>query len=326
MRKYNILVTGVGAIIGYGIISSLRKSRYDCRIIGMDIYEDAVGQVWCDEFLQAVLAADEKYIDFLKDVMEKYRIDLVFFGTEQEIQKCNANRKELGIYLDRLVLNREEIVTLSEDKWLTMCFLRDRGMNYIRGSVSADFEEAKKKYGLPLLMKPRRSYASKGIRIVSTKEEYDAWKEAQGEEFMVQEFVGDDEHEYTAATFGFGDGTCLQPIVMRRKLSKAGATDKAFIESVPAVDKEIERLVRELKPLGPTNFQFRLHNGNYLLLEINPRISASTSIRAAFGYNEAELCIEYFLEGHRPENRKIRYGRAFRYITEAILYYDSGNI
>ena len=88
MRRYNILVTGVGAIIGYGIISSLRKSRYDCFIVGMDIYDDAAGQVWCDVFLQAIPAADENYIAFLKQVIDEYHIDLVFFGTEQEIQKC----------------------------------------------------------------------------------------------------------------------------------------------------------------------------------------------------------------------------------------------
>ena len=64
MRKYNILVTGIGAIIGYGVISSLRKSKYDCNIVGMDIYDDAVGQVWCDEFIQAIPAADDGYISF----------------------------------------------------------------------------------------------------------------------------------------------------------------------------------------------------------------------------------------------------------------------
>lgn len=47
-RKYNILVTGIGAIIGYGIIKSLRNSKYDCNIIGIDIFNDAIGQkmVW----------------------------------------------------------------------------------------------------------------------------------------------------------------------------------------------------------------------------------------------------------------------------------------
>lgn len=142
---------------------------------------------------------------------------------------------------------------------------------------------------------------------------------------MVQEYVGNTECEYTSATFGFGDGNCIQPIVMRRKLSKAGATDKAIIEMIPGIDDEIYKLAKVLKPVGPTNFQFRLHKGKYLLLEINPRISSSTSIRTAFGYNEAEMCIEYFLEGNIPKSREISTGKAYRYITEAVIYNDRDN-
>ena len=50
MRQINALVTGIGTIIGYGIIDSLRKSKYDVNIVGMDINPDAVGKNWCDEF------------------------------------------------------------------------------------------------------------------------------------------------------------------------------------------------------------------------------------------------------------------------------------
>ena len=326
MRRYNILVTGIGAIIGYGIISSLKKSKYDCYIVGMDIYDDAAGQVWCDKFVQAILAADDRYIDFLQSVIEKYEIDLVFFGTEQEIQKCYSCREELGENYKKLVINTGDAIELSEDKWYTTCFLKDHGINYINSSISCDFNEARKMFGLPLLLKPRKSYASKGIIKASAEEEFNAWKIEQGNQFMVQEMIGDDDHEYTAATFAFGDGTCIKPIVMRRKLSKAGATDKAIVEPVPQIDEEIYKIVKALKPIGPTNFQFRLHNGKYLLLEINPRISSSTSIRTEFGYNEAEMCIEFFLEKHKPSDRKLRTGRAYRYITEAVIYDDSNHI
>ncbi len=325
MRKYNILVTGVGAIIGYGIISSLRKSKYDCFIIGMDIYNDAAGQVWCDEFVQAILASDDEYIDFLKGVIDKHQIDLVFFGTEQEITKCYLCKEKLGDYYRKLVINADKVLELSEDKWDTALFLKANGLNYIRGSVDCDFFEAKNEFGLPLLLKPRRSYASKGIIRTNSEEEFNAWKREYGKQFMVQEFVGDDDHEYTASTFAFGDGTCIEPIVMRRKLSKAGATDKAVVEPVQQINEEIVKIVNCLKPIGPTNFQFRLHNGKYLLLEINPRISSSTSIRTAFGYNEAEMCIEYFVENHKPKNKKLLMGRAYRYIAEAIIY-DCDNI
>ena len=326
MKKYNILVTGIGAIIGYGVISSLRKSKYDCFIVGMDIFDDAAGQVWCDKFVQAILAADKNYISFLKEQIDKYKIDLVFFGTEQEIQKCYQSKEELGEYYKKLVINTDKAIMLAEDKWDTSCFLKDNNLDYIPGSITFDYETAVRNFGLPLLMKPRRSYASKGIKIVESKEDFNAWKEEYKDQFLVQKFIGDIDHEYTAATFGFGDGSCITPIVMRRKLSKAGATDKAIVESNPDIENEIYKITKVLKPNGPTNFQFRYHDGKYLLLEINPRISSSTSIRTAFGYNEAEMCIDYFVEGNKPAAPMLKTGRAYRYSTEAVVYNDSDNI
>lgn len=326
MRKYNILVTGIGAIIGYGVIHSLRKSQYDVNIVGIDIFKDAVGQVWCDDFVQARLAASPDYISFLKNIIDKYNIDLVFFGTEQEIQKCYESKQVLGEYYKKLVINNDNIIKLSEDKWLTGKFLMDNGFDAIPASISADFEQAKQMFGLPLLMKPRKSYASKGIEKVSSESEFNKWRQEYSDQFMVQQLIGDEEHEYTAATFGFNDGNCIQPIILRRKLSKAGATDKATVENIPELEKIINGITKILKPLGPTNYQFRKHNNKFMLLEINPRISSSTSIRTAFGYNEAEMCIKYFLEGIKPQNLKIRQGRAVRYITETIEYYDSNNI
>lgn len=326
MRKYNILVTGIGAIIGYGIIYSLKKSKYNIQIVGMDIFDDAVGQVWCDEFVQAISAADKHYSSFLKDTIDRFDIDLVFFGTEQEIKRCCECREELGDYYKKLVINKDNLIRLSEDKWNTLCFLKDQGLNYIPSSITASFDEARRAFGLPLLMKPRKSYASKGICKVSEEKEFNAWKEKYSDQFMVQELIGDEEHEYTAAAFGFGDGTCIKPIVMRRKLSKAGATDRAIIQPVLKIEEEIYKLTKELKPLGPTNFQFRLHKGKYFLLEINPRISSSTSIRTAFGYNEAEMCIEYFVEGKKPEGKQLRTGRVYRYIADVVEYNDSNTI
>ena len=325
-KKYNILVTGVGAIIGYGVISSLRKSKFDCNIIGMDIFYDASGQVWCDKFIQATLAADKNYISFLKNVIDEYNIDLVFFGTEQEIMKCYKSKEELGEYYKKLVINNGNLIDLSEDKWDTTCFLRENGFKYIPCSITATFDEASAEFGLPLLMKPRRSYASKGICKVNTREEFDSWKLEYADQFMVQKLIGDEEHEYTAATFGFGDGTCIKPIIMKRKLSKAGATDKAVVMPVPEIEKEIIEMVKMLKPVGPTNFQFRFDEDKYLLLEINPRISSSTSIRMAFGYNEAEMCINYFVEGIRPVDVELKTGKAYRYIADAVEFDDSNNI
>ena len=70
MAKLNILVTGVGAIIGYGIVNSLRMTGRELNIVGMDVYPDAVGQHFCDHFVQAKYADSVDYLDFLFDVID----------------------------------------------------------------------------------------------------------------------------------------------------------------------------------------------------------------------------------------------------------------
>jgi carbamoyl-phosphate synthase large subunit len=56
------------------------------------------------------------------------------------------------------------------------------------------------------------------------------------------------------------------------------------------------------------------------LLEINPRISSSTSIRTKFGYNEALMSVDYFLNGIIPTQPKIQKGKAIRYTEDLIIY------
>ena len=80
-----------------------------------------------------------------------------------------------------------------------------------------------------------------------------------------------------------------------------------------------------LRPIGPTNFQLRRHEGALQLLEINPRVSSSTSIRATFGYNKAFMAVEYFLQGKEPVQPRIRPGRAVRYVEDAIFYDDQSD-
>jgi carbamoyl-phosphate synthase large subunit len=108
-------------------------------------------------------------------------------------------------------------------------------------------------------------------------------------------------------------------------LSGEGATVKAHVVELPEMNAQLAQLVDIFKPVGPTNFQFRQHEGEILLLEINPRISSSTSLRTAFGYNEAAMCIEYYLQGEVPEKRPLRSGRAVRYI-EDMVFYDCDNL
>jgi len=322
---YTVLVTGVGAIIGYGIVRSLRALPFPVKIVGMDIYPDAVGQQWCDTSEQAHPASSPRYVEFLRDLLQRNRVDLVMPGIEQDIMRLT---KDLDLFADldtRFVLNTRVLVETAEDKWLLHTRLVEAGFPTIPTYIDGDFETLSGKLGLPFLLKPRRSYASKGIFQIETEGDFSYWKKKLGDNFMVQRIVGSDDQEYTAGAFGYGDGECSPAIVFQRRLSGEGATAKAIVVENPDIKGQIDKLCRLFSPVGPTNFQFRYHQGEYLLLEINPRISSSTSLRTAFGFNEAGMCIDFFLRGKRPSPGRLRTGRALRYVEDIIIH-DSPDI
>ncbi len=313
---YRILITGVGAIIGYGIIKTIKMSCFNAYIVGCDIYEDAVGQKWCNKFYQAIPSASDTYISFLTDLIEKEKIDLVFFGTEQEILKCAT---ETFSYRNICVLNNRFLIHLAQDKWDTHCYLKEHFFQTIPTFIEGSYEDLSAILGNKLLLKPRNSYASKGIVEVSSKEEFIFWKKKMGTSFMAQQIVGNKQEEYTASIFGYGDGTSTNCICLRRKLGQDGATWIAEVCANETIFEEVGKLTKLLKPVGPTNYQFRIHQGNAMLLEINPRISSATSIRAIFGFNEAELCIKFWMECTKQTALEIRKGKAVRYIADLLL-------
>ena len=86
------------------------------------------------------------------------------------------------------------------------------------------------------------------------------------------------------------------------------------------MNEALLKFCKYFKPIGPTNFQFRKHEGVLKLLEINPRISSATSIRTAFGYNECKMAVEYYLKNKKPKQPVIKQGRAVRYTEDFIFY------
>ena len=168
-------------------------------------------------------------------------------------------------------------------------------------------------------MKRRRSYASKGLAVIEDEDDFAYFRKKAGSDFMVQPIIGSADREYTVGVFGYGDGSSSRPFQLIRRLSGEGATAKARIVHFDVLDDAVRKLVAAFKPVGPTNFQFRENKGVFYLLEINPRISSSASIRTAFGYNEALLALDFYLGHKRTPAAFAETGSAVRYIADWIV-------
>jgi putative carbamoyl-phosphate synthase L chain, ATP-binding len=323
-KKYTILVTGVGAIIGYGIIKSLRVSGYDCNIIGIDIFYDAVGQKWCDEFVQGKRADSKDFINFINNIVKKRSINLVIPGIEQDLESLIKNFEKLNKNA-KYVLNNKELFDVFYNKKKTYDFLSNK-IDLIPYIYFCDnlYEKAKDKFGLPFILKQDVSYASKGVATICNQKDFMYFVKKFGQNCMAQKKLDIRNSEYTCSIFGLGDGNFVNPICLQRELSTEGATKKAInIQIDKALMEIIQIISKHCKFEGPTNLQFIKYINRYLLLEINARFSSSTSIREIFGVNEAKMCIEYYLENKTPELQEQKFGTVVRYIEDA--YFDSNS-
>lgn len=319
-----VLVSGASGIVGYGVLRSLRATGAELLLIGTSIHVDSVAQGFCDIFEEAPLTSDDGYIAWLARTIQDHRVDLLIPGIEADMYKWSEHRRELENAGARLLLNDAELIASCKDKWTFYQRLVRLGTSYaIDTSLSQDYRFLADNFGLPFLLKPRRGFGSKGIVRIGGADEFSEHRDHVGPMLMAQPIVGNDDDEYTASAFGDGTGGFRARMCLRRKLSRDGFTEKGEVVESPAIDEALSVLCRHFRPLGPTNFQFRTHEGTLKLLEINPRISSSTSLRAGFGYNESLMAVEYFLQRKEVEQPAIRRGRAVRY-SEDFFFYETG--
>ena len=318
-----ILVSGASGIVGYGVLRSLRQAGQPCFLVGTSIYDDSVAPAFCDVFEQAPPTSAPEYLDWLLTTLRRHRIDMLIPGIEIDMYHCVEHVPEICEAGTLPLLNVPDLIALCKDKWAFYQRLAHAGLACaIDSSLEADFAALVQQFGLPFLLKPRQGFGSKGIVRVTSEEIFLMHRADIGAVLMAQPIVGNDEEEFTTSAFCDGRGGYFASMTLRRKLSRDGFTDKAEVadtaEFVPAMDE----LCRLFSPLGPTNFQFRRCAAGPKLLEINPRISSSTSIRTAFGYNESAMALDYFLDHRDPSQPAIRHGRAVRYTDEKIFYED----
>ena len=114
-----ILVTGVGSLLGQGILKSINDSSLDYSVTGTDYFPSAVGLYWVDKgyLLPDILKPEineEEWINALIKVINEEKIDIVLPGLDFEIPIMSRNKttfeKQTGA---ALLVSSEEIVTVA---------------------------------------------------------------------------------------------------------------------------------------------------------------------------------------------------------------------
>lgn len=322
MRKVNILVLGVGGNVSQGILTAIKSSHIPCRIVGACISEESLGLYFCDVAYISPYANEPTFVDWVADICNKEKIDIVFSGVEENVLALESGRAQFESKTKALFVScNKEQLEIGQNKYRTAMWLKQHGCNYPKSANIANETEVDRlinEVGFPLLAKPNSGKGAHGIFKVYSKKELEL---ISGKDYCLQELIGDEDHEYTVACYVDKHGQMQDSLIMHRSL-KYGTTFMSEIVQDACIKEECDKICSEFKPQGPLNIQLRIHQGRPVCFELNVRFSGTTPIRAMWGYNDVEAMIREYLFDEQVSLHPQKKGKAYRYYNEAFIDVD----
>ncbi len=318
--KATVLVTGAGALLGQGVIKSLRLADPAYRIVAVDPDPRGVGLYWADAAHLVPMATSPDYLDSLRRILERERPDAVLVGTDVELPKLARHREELeDSHGTRIIVSSPDVVRIADDKWLTYRFLESHGLPRPRSALPDGVAALIRECGFPLVVKPRTGARSEGVRRVDDEGQLQAALRVT-ENPIVQERVATSSDEYTSGIL-MTEGRVHAVVTMRRDL-RDGNTYRAYVLPESPFDAYLAEVGHRLRAFGPVNFQFRVANGIAKIFEINARFSGTTPLRAYAGFNEVDRLLRHVLRGDPIPRPSLREMIILRYWDEVVVRPD----
>lgn len=317
--KINILITGVGSELAFSIIKALKISDLNYWLVGTDIYQEVVGKYWGDKFYQVPKVVDEKnYISELKRIIQSEKIDILIPTVDPELPILSKYKKEFKEKLHcHILINEFEEINRFNDKWLSYLWYIEHAIatpKSILPENNTDLEKSALALEYPMIMKPRVGGGSRSIFKINSFLDVAKYIEIVPKPIL-QQYLFPDNEEYTAGTYKTIDNEVFT-IILKRTL-KFGMTNTAETVFNKELNDFAKEVILKTNLIGSNNIQFRVTKQGPKVLEINPRFSGTTGIRASFGFNDVEMWIKevMFPKSKTPEP-VIKKGFVLRFMEE----------
>lgn len=308
MNRARVLVTGVGGrSVGHQILQALLLVRDRYEIVATDADAFSYGLYQVKDRYIVPRASDPRYLDSIRALIQKERIDIVLPGTEPEVAVLGACRKTLGC---PAIVNPQPVLEICANKNRLADWLSANGFLSPRTVPASDWKALVDQTGFPIVGKPAENTGgSKGVQLLNSAEEieqYLALSDAP-DKVLFQQYVGSGADEYTVGVAISETGDIIDSIVLRRVLTglslgvnreiagRSYALSTGYSQGViikhPRIQQVCEGLAHKIGARGPLNIQCRLERDDVYIFEVHPRFSGTASIRAAAGFNEPDMLI-----------------------------------
>lgn len=280
------------------------------KVFATDMQLSAPALQVADVKLQVPAVYAENYVDITLDICKEYRIDALISLNDLELPILAENKarfKNLGV---KVIVSDSEVIDICFDKYKTAQWVESLGLKspktYVRLQDVKD-ALAKGEINFPLFMKPRWGSGSIGLESIADMEElniyYHLLMKKIKKTILATASVGDEyimiQEKLTGNEFGLDvmndlEGNNVGVSVKQKLAMRAGETDKAITRDLPEVREMGRKIGEALKHIGNLDVDIMQNaNGDYCVLELNPRFGGGYPFSYEAGVNMPKAIIEW---------------------------------
>lgn len=302
MTPFRVLITGVGSLVGTGILDVVEGRRERLWVMGTSFGAEAPGVFRCDEAFFTEHSDGAAFERRLEDIISRSRPDVVIPGRDPDIGVLASLSERLPAV--RSMVGGPASARLFADKLATFEFARASGLPVVSTSLATDGPIAP-----PAIVKPRFGSGSIGVRILLDRAQIAAAR--QEADSVLQPLIGPVPPipdvsqgwplfwQCRPARQGGVQGLILPdgavgPSLAFEVTHEAGkVTEQWVVEDAElvALGAGYLRALADAGWRGPANVAC-VHTGSeWLGLELNGRFTGGTAARTAMGFDEVGLAI-----------------------------------
>lgn len=337
-------MTGGGAPGAAGIIHCLKKQE-GLTITAADANATSIGKFLAHDFCQVPLASDPRFIDTVLTIAREKKIDIILPLVTRELLPFSNNISLFESQGTKVLVSPASSLAIANDKSRLYQFLEWRGIAVPAFRVVEtveQFREAVEQLGYPakpICFKPSVSNGSRGFRIISeqmndldllfnhkpqsTYLRFDTAIEilSSGKfpELLVSEYLPGEEYSVDCLVKQ-GEPVLIVPR-LRKRMINGISVEGEFIHDQSIIDY-CTRIVSELKLHGNIGVQVKKsERGQFLVLEINPRVQGTISAALGAGINLPVLAVKQELGMPISQNElRIKWGTKFVRFWQDVFY------
>lgn len=304
VKEYSVIITGGGSVMGQSIYKALANSTYAkyMNVICLNSLEINAGfnfETTLSKFKSQTniicpfASNREEYVAFIEGLIEKHAVDIIYPGTQHELDILSILNDNVGIVAcpdnktARNCLDKANTTEILEANDIPT----PKSIRVINGFVEND--EIPVSY--PVILKPNSSSASRNVfkcdNSSSLHSSLNEYKSLGIEEAVIQTYL--DGPEYTCGVYLDKYSQSISTIIFERILSEDGAS----LYGVVIDDKDIEDYLHLVAKafikesdfkFGHINVQLRNTSNGPMLFEINGRLSSTEAPKSNLGFNSVE--------------------------------------